>query len=79
MLVLSRKKKEAVVIDGDIRVFVIDIKGDSVRLGIEAAKSVPIHRQEVAERIDAGMTPARARVVRFDAAHRSPFAAQYSS
>ena len=54
MLVLSRKKKESLVIDGDIRVFVIDIKGDSVRLGIEAAKSVPVHRHEVFERIAAG-------------------------
>ncbi len=60
MLVLSRKKKESLVIDGDIRVFVIDIKGDSVRLGIEAAKSVPVHRNEVFERIVAGQPKAMA-------------------
>jgi carbon storage regulator len=53
MLVLSRKKTESLVIAGDIRVFVIDIKGDSVRLGIEAAKSVPVHRHEVFERLSA--------------------------
>jgi carbon storage regulator len=53
MLVLSRKKTESLVIAGDIRVFVIDIKGDSVRLGIEAAKTVPVHRHEVFERLSA--------------------------
>lgn len=53
MLVLSRKQHEALVIDGDIRITVIEIKGDSVRLGIEAPKEVPVHRQEVFLRIQA--------------------------
>jgi carbon storage regulator len=66
MLVLSRKKTESLVIDGDIRVFVIDIKGDSVRLGIEAAKSVPVHRHEVFERMVAERAIARGNIARGD-------------
>ncbi|MEX0650037.1 MAG: carbon storage regulator CsrA [Candidatus Andersenbacteria bacterium] len=51
MLVLSRKKNERVVIDGNIVITVVDIRGDKVRLGIEAPKEVPVHRQEVYEAI----------------------------
>lgn len=47
MLVLSRKTNESVVIDDKIVVTVIEIRGDKVRLGFEAPKDVPIHRQEV--------------------------------
>jgi carbon storage regulator len=49
MLVLSRKRNECIVIDGNIVVTVVDIRGDKVRLGIEAPKDVPIHRSEVYE------------------------------
>ena len=42
MLALSRKKDEAIVIDNDIEIKIIDIKGDQVKLGISAPKSVPI-------------------------------------
>lgn len=49
MLVLSRKKDEEIFIGKDIRVFVIDIKGDKVRLGIEAPNHVSIYRAEVLE------------------------------
>ena len=49
MLVLARKKNEAVMI-GDIVVTVLDVRGDRVRLGIEAPKDVPIYRREVYER-----------------------------
>ena len=47
MLVLSRKKNESIVIDKDITITVVEIRGDKVRLGIVAPKDVPVHRQEV--------------------------------
>jgi len=51
MLVLTRKMNEAIVIGENIVVTVIDIRGDKIRLGIEAPKHVSVHRQEVYERI----------------------------
>ena len=51
MLVLSRKKDESVVINGNVIVTVVDVRGDKVRLGIEAPKEVPVHRREVYEAI----------------------------
>ncbi len=47
MLVLTRRKKESIVIGDDIGVFVINILGDKVKRGITAPKKVPIHRGEV--------------------------------
>lgn len=47
MLALSRKKEEAIVINNDVEVVVLEIKGDQVKLGISAPKSVPIYRKEV--------------------------------
>lgn len=47
MLALSRKKDETIVINDDIEVTVIEIKGDQVKLGISAPKSVPVYRKEV--------------------------------
>lgn len=47
MLVLSRKKNESIVIDENIVITVVEIRGDKVRLGIEAPKEIPIHRSEV--------------------------------
>ena len=47
MLALSRKKDEAIVINDDIEITVIEIKGDQVKLGISAPKSVPVYRKEV--------------------------------
>ena len=47
MLALSRKKDEAIIINDDIEVIVIEIKGDQVKLGISAPKAVPIYRKEV--------------------------------
>jgi carbon storage regulator len=49
MLVLSRKKNESIVVDGSIVITVIEIRGDKVRLGIEAPRETPIHRSEVYE------------------------------
>ena len=51
MLVLSRKKNESIVINNDITVVVVEIRGDKVRLGIEAPKEVPVHRREVYDAI----------------------------
>lgn len=51
MLVLSRKKNETIVINNDITVTVVEIRGDKVRLGIVAPKDVPVHRQEVYDAI----------------------------
>ena len=54
MLVLSRKKNESIVINSDITVTVVEIRGDKVRLGIVAPKEVPVHRQEVYDAIHSG-------------------------
>jgi carbon storage regulator len=51
MLVLSRKPNESIVIRDDIVITVIDVRGDKVRLGFDAPKDVPVHRQEVYEAI----------------------------
>lgn len=51
MLVLSRKKNESIVINDDISIVVVEIRGDKVRLGVEAPKEVPVHRREVYEAI----------------------------
>lgn len=51
MLVLSRKKDEKIMIGEDISIMVVEIRGDKVRLGIEAPRDVSVHRQEVFEAI----------------------------
>jgi carbon storage regulator len=51
MLVLSRKIGESVVIDGRIKVKVVRLDGDVVKLGIEAPPDIPIHRQEIYDEI----------------------------
>jgi carbon storage regulator len=56
MLVLSRGRSESIVINDNIIVTVVEIRGDKVRLGIEADKSVPIHRQEVFDAIKRDQT-----------------------
>ncbi|MGE3820499.1 MAG: carbon storage regulator CsrA [Isosphaeraceae bacterium] len=56
MLVLSRKKNESIIINDNITVTVIEIRGDKVRLGIEAPKDVTVHRQEVYEAINGPRT-----------------------
>lgn len=47
MLALSRKKNESLVVNNNIEITVLDIKGDQVKIGISAPKSVPIYRKEV--------------------------------
>jgi carbon storage regulator len=51
MLVLSRKKDEKIIIGDSITLMVVEIRGDKVRLGIEAPKEVSVHREEVYEAI----------------------------
>ncbi len=52
MLVLSRKVNQRIVIDENIIITVIEIRGDKVRLGIDAPKEIPVHRQEVYQAIE---------------------------
>ena len=47
MLALSRKKNEAIFINNDIEITVLEVKGDQVKIGITAPKEVPIYRKEV--------------------------------
>lgn len=51
MLVLSRKTEQKIVINNDIVITVVEIRGDKVRLGIEAPPEVPVHRREVYDAI----------------------------
>ena len=51
MLLLSRKKDESIVINNDVTITVIEIRGDRVRIGVTAPKEVPVHRQEVFDAI----------------------------
>lgn len=51
MLVLSRYKDQSIYIGDDIVVTIVDVRGDRIRLGIEAPSTVPVHRQEIYEAI----------------------------
>ena len=51
MLVLTRKKNESVIIGDNIVVTIVDIRGDKVRMGIDAPTEIPVHRREVYEAI----------------------------
>lgn len=51
MLVLSRHRDESIMIGDDVVVTIVDIRGDKVRLGIDAPKDIPVHRQEVYDAI----------------------------
>ena len=58
MLVLSRKRDERIVIGDNIVITVVEIRGDKVRLGIEAPLDVPVHRHEVYEALQRAKTEA---------------------
>lgn len=51
MLVLSRQRDQTIMIGDDIEITVVDIRGDKVRLGINAPQEIPVHRKEVYEAI----------------------------
>ena len=59
MLVLSRKKNESIIINDDITIVVVEIRGDKVRLGVEAPKEIPVHRNEVYEAIQRSQEAAK--------------------
>lgn len=47
MLLLSRRKGESIVVNGNVYVTVLEVRGDKVRIGVEAPKEVSVHREEV--------------------------------
>lgn len=51
MLVLSRQKDESIIIGDDVEITIVDVRGDKVRLGINAPRSISVHRKEVYEAI----------------------------
>ncbi len=51
MLVLSRHRDESIIIGDDIVITIVDVRGDKVRLGIDAPTDIPVHRQEVYDAI----------------------------
>ncbi|EDL60595.1 carbon storage regulator CsrA [Gimesia maris] len=51
MLVLSRQRDESIIIGDNIVITIVDIRGDKVRLGIQAPTEIPVHRQEVYDAI----------------------------
>ena len=51
MLVLSRLRDQSIIINDNVVVTIVDIRGDKVRLGIEAPSEIPVHRREVHEAI----------------------------
>lgn len=51
MLVLSRRKGESVIIGDGIKVTVIDVRGDQIRLGIDAPRSISVHREEIYQQV----------------------------
>jgi len=51
MLVLSRQKDESIMIGDDVEITIVDVRGDKVRLGITAPRSIAVHRKEVYEAI----------------------------
>ncbi len=53
MLILTRKRGESLIIGDDVTVTVLGVKGSQVRLGIEAPKDTPVHREEIYAKIQA--------------------------
>ena len=51
MLVLSRQRDESIMIGNDVEITIVDVRGDKVRLGITAPKSIPVHRREIYDAI----------------------------
>ena len=71
MLVLSRKLNDQVVIDGNIVVTVVEVRGGTIKLGIECPREIPVHRGEVHQRIINEEIPQRNRPPRFRGMRRT--------
>jgi len=77
MLVLSRHRDESIIIGDDVVVTIVDIRGDKVRLGIQAPQDIPVHRQEVYEAIkrenekSAGLDPSDTHAIEATQGHRT--------
>jgi carbon storage regulator len=70
MLVLSRQRDESIIIGDNVIVTIVDVRGDKVRLGIEAPREVSVHRREVYEAIQ--RENQQAAQIRLDEARRLP-------
>lgn len=57
MLILTRKIGETLIIGDDVKMTVLGVKGNQVRMGINAPKDVSVHREEIYERIQSGQMP----------------------
>ncbi len=55
MLVLSRHKDESIIIGDNVEIIVVDVRGNKVRLGINAPTGIPVHRKEVYKRIQSNI------------------------
>ncbi|MEI9600407.1 carbon storage regulator CsrA [Moellerella wisconsensis] len=51
MLVLTRRASEVLIIGDDIKITILSIKGNQVRIGVDAPKNIPVHREEIYQRI----------------------------
>ena len=56
MLVLSRQRDQTIVIGDNIRITIVDVRGDKVRLGIDAPRDVAVHREEIYDAIQREVT-----------------------
>ena len=70
MLVLTRKKNESIIIDNSITITVIEIRGDKVRLGVDAPNEIPVHRREVYDAINDAIKRSEAEQKRKDVANQ---------
>jgi len=60
MLVLSRQRDESIMVGDDVEITIVDVRGDKVRLGITAPKSIPVHRREIYDAIQREKAEAKA-------------------
>ena len=59
MLVLSRQRDESIMIGDDVEITIVDVRGDTVRLGINAPREISVHRKEIYEAIQREKTQER--------------------